>query len=236
MPTQAVEEYLESIYKLHSRGIRVIAARLAEDLGVSAPTVTEMLRRLREEGYVESSSEREVVLTPEGVDAAEVLVRRHRLSERLLTDILGMPWSEAHDEACKFEHVISPSVEARLARVLDYPTTCPHGNPIPGTGGEFEELVRLSELPVGSCAVLRCVEAEDQELLAYVESLGLVPGAVVKVEGFAPLGGPLEVLAGDERVFVGLAAAERLLASVVPPEPPDQASSIDDEGSSPSAD
>jgi DtxR family Mn-dependent transcriptional regulator len=236
MPTQAIEEYLESIYKLHSRGVRVIAARLAEDLGVSAPTVTEMLRRLRQEGYVESGSEREVVLTPEGADAAEVLIRRHRLSERFLTDILGMPWSEAHDEACKFEHVISPSVEARLARVLDYPTTCPHGNPIPGAAGESEKLLRLSDTEAGALAVLRCVEAEDQELLAYVESLGLVPGAMVRVEGYAPLDGPVEVLVGDERVFVGLAAAERLLVKVVSEEQPDHPPGVGSGGSSPPTD
>ena len=191
MPTQAIEEYLESIYKLHSRGVKVIAARLAEDLGVAAPTVTEMLRRLRAEGFV--------------------VIRRHRLSERLLTDILGMPWSEAHEEACKFEHVISPAVEARLARALDYPTTCPHGNPIPGSPGEGEVLLRLSQVAVGARGVLRCVEAEDEELLSYVEGLGLVPGELIEVDGYAPLDGPVEVKVGSRTVFVGLAAAERLL-------------------------
>lgn len=211
MPTQAIEEYLESIYKLNQRGGRVIAARLAEDLGVSAPTVTEMLRRLRKDGYVLSGSEKEIVLTDAGVEAAEVLIRRHRLSERLLTDILGMPWSQAHDEACKFEHVISPEVEANLARVLDYPSTCPHGNPIPGTGDESESLERLSDIPVGARVVLRCVEAEDQELLSYVERLGLLPGSEVEVLGYAPLEGPVEVRVGGESVAVGLAAAERLL-------------------------
>ncbi|HZK48029.1 MAG TPA: metal-dependent transcriptional regulator [Thermoleophilia bacterium] len=215
MPTQAVEEYLESIYKLNLRGGRVIAARLAEDLSVSAPTATEMLRRLRDAGYVRMGAEKEITLTDAGVAAAEVLVRRHRLSERLLTDILGMPWSRAHEEACKFEHVISPEVEARLARVLDNPSTCPHGNPIPGTGGGGEELVRLSQAPVGSRGQLRCVEAEDEELLSYVERLGLVPGAIVEVLGFSPLEGPVEVRVSDERVSVGLAAAERLLMRLI---------------------
>jgi len=215
VPTPAVEEYLESIYKIQARGIRVIGARLAEDLKVSAPTVTEMLRRLQQEGFVTVEAGKEVVLTESGREAAEVLIRRHRLSERLLTDILGMPWSQAHDEACKFEHVISPQVEANLAKVLDYPTTCPHGNPIPGSPGGAEELVRLSQAPLGEEAILRCVEAEDEELLAYVERLGLLPGARVAVRGFAPLGGPLEVQVGDTVVFVGLAAAERLLVKPV---------------------
>lgn len=212
MPTQAIEEYLESIYKLHARGVKVIGARLAEDLGVSAPTVTEMVRRLRQEGYVSTDASREIVLTPAGVEAAEVLIRRHRLSERLLTDILGVPWSVAHDEACKFEHIISPEVEANLARVLDYPTTCPHGNPIPGMSGAGEELFRLSEAEVGCVVAIRCVEAEDQELLAYVESLGLLPGVVLEVAGFAPMQGPVQLrLLGAGDVWVGLAAAEHLL-------------------------
>lgn len=215
MPTQAIEEYLESIYKLHHRGIKVIGARLAEDLGLSPPTVTEMLRRLRLEGFIEVSPGKEVILTPKGVEAAEVLVRRHRLSERLLTDILGMPWSVAHDEACKFEHVISPEVELYLVKALDYPTTCPHGNPIPGAGDPTEHLVRLSDSPPGAVGILRCVEAEDEALLRYVEGLGLVPGARIQVIDFAPFGGPICVETGGEsRVFVGLAAAERLLVKL----------------------
>jgi len=215
VPTRATEEYLESIYKLHSRGFRVIAARVAEDLGVSAPTVTEMLRRMREAGLVVTGPGREVQLTPAGSDAAEVMIRRHRLSERLLTDILGMPWAQSHDEACKFEHVISPEVEAGLARALDYPTTCPHGNPIPGAGGQVVALVKLSQAPVGTEAVLRRIEGEDEELLAYVEELGLVPGALVSVRGFAPLQGPVEVAVHGAATFVGLAAANRLLVEVI---------------------
>lgn len=216
MPTHAIEEYLESIYKLHSRGLRVIAARVAEDLGVSAPTVTEMLRRMREEDLVVIGPGREVQLTSTGSEAAEVMIRRHRLSERLLTDILGVPWAQVHDEACKFEHVISPEVEAGLARALNYPTTCPHGNPIPGAGGLFGALVKLSQAPVGTEAVLRRIEGEDEELLSYVEGLGLVPGALVSVRGFAPLRGPVEVAVHGTATYIGLAAAERLMLEVIP--------------------
>jgi DtxR family transcriptional regulator, Mn-dependent transcriptional regulator len=215
MPTPAIEEYLESIYKIEARGIRVIGARLAEDLGVSPPTVTEMLRRLRQEGFVVVAPDKEVRLTASGRETAEVLIRRHRLSERFLTDMLGMPWSLAHDEACKFEHVISPQVEARLAHALDYPSTCPHGNPIPGSVERLETLVRLSAAPIGARAVLRRVEAEDEALLAYVERLGLLPGANLLVRAFAPLEGPVEVEIGGGSVFVGLAAAERLLVCVL---------------------
>lgn len=215
MPTPAIEEYLESIYKLQSRGVRVIGARLAEDLGVAAPTVTEMLRRMRHEGLVVTQEDKEILLTTAGWEAAEVLIRRHRLSERLLTDILGVPWSQVHEEACKFEHVISPQVEANLERVLHYPTTCPHGNPIPGSGAGHTELVRLSDAPAGTRAVLRLVEGEDEELLAYVESLGLLPGVCVEVAARTPLSGPLELRVGENAVFVGLAAASRLLVEVL---------------------
>lgn len=215
MPTPAIEEYLESIYKLQSRGVRVIGARLAEDLGVSAPTVTEMLRRMRHEGLVVIQENKEIVLTDAGSEAAEVLIRRHRLSERLLTDILGVPWSQVHEEACKFEHVISPQVEASMERALHYPTTCPHGNPIPGSGAGHTALMRLSDVPAGTRAVLRLVEEEDEELLAYVESLGLMPGACIEVAAHTPLSGPLELRVGENAVFVGLAAASRLLVEVL---------------------
>jgi len=218
VPTPAIEEYLESIYKLQARGFRVIGARLAEDLGVSAPTVTEMVKRLRREDFVSVGNDREIVLTERGRDAAEVLIRRHRLSERLLTDILGMTWAEAHEEACKFEHVISPAVEAHLARVLDYPTTCPHGNPIPGSGQVSETLVRLSDAQAGARGVLRCIEGEDGELLGYVQGLGLIPGTTLAVGDFAPMEGPVRIALirneGEESVFVALAAAERILIEV----------------------
>lgn len=215
MPTPAIEEYLESIYKLRSRVGRVIGARLAEDLGVAPPTVTEMLRRLRLGGFVDEGANKEILLTREGERAAEVLIRRHRLSERLLTDILGMPWSQAHDEACKFEHVISPAVEANLARVLDYPTTCPHGNPIPAADGEKgsspEELCRLSDLWVGARAVLRCVQAEGEDFLVHIEELRLVPGVELEVIDFVPPGGPMRLRLGKNAVSLGIAAAEKLL-------------------------
>jgi len=100
--------------------------------------------------------------------------------------------------------------------VLDHPSTCPHGNPIPGSGGEGEALVRLSDAPVGALGELRCVEAEDQELLSYVERLGLLPGAAVEVLGYAPLEGPIDLRVDDAHVSVGLAAAERLLVRLHP--------------------
>src|SRR5581483_7560465 len=134
MPTQVVEDYLDQIYLMEQNGQRVIGARLAERMHTAVPTVTETLRRMVREGLVSLDAHKEVSLTSKGKDAAETLIRRHALSERLLTDILGLSWVEAHAEAHKFEHIISPKVEARLMALLGNPDTCPHGNPIPGTG------------------------------------------------------------------------------------------------------
>src|SRR6202041_1204794 len=100
--------------------------------GHPAPAVSEMMKRLRDEGYIEMRG-RSLLLTAQGRSRAESVVRKHRLAERLLTDIIGLPWEKAHEEACRWEHVISDEVEARLFELLGHPTTCPHGNPIPGT-------------------------------------------------------------------------------------------------------
>src|ERR1700742_4763837 len=127
-----LEEYLEAIHELDEEGVVVIQARLAERLGHSAPAVSEMIRRLREGGYVRTSG-RALQLTESGRSVAQSVVRKHRLAERLLTDIIGLPWEKAHLEAGRWEHVISDEVEARLIEILGHPTTCPHGNPIPGS-------------------------------------------------------------------------------------------------------
>src|SRR5579859_1753965 len=139
-----LEEYLEAIHELGEEGIVVIQARLAERLGHSAPAISEMIRRLREEGYVEVKG-RSLLLTNRGRDVAESVVRKHRLAERLLTDIIGLPWEKAHMEAGRWEHVISDEVEALLVERLGHPTTCPHGNPIPGTVQARGELTVLAQ-------------------------------------------------------------------------------------------
>src|SRR5438067_3482184 len=127
------EEYLEAIHELVEEGAVVIQARLAERVGHSAPAVSEMVRRLRGEGYLEVEN-RAIVLTRKGRGAAESVVRKHRLAERLLTDVIGLEWHKAHMEAGRWEHVISDEVEQLLVVKLGNPATCPHGNPIPGSG------------------------------------------------------------------------------------------------------
>jgi len=180
-----VEEYLETIYNMSAEYEVVIGARLAEKFQVSAPTVTEMLKRLVRDGYVEMDNRRQVILTEEGNQAAEAVLRRHRLTERFLVDMLGMQWHQVHEEACRLEHFISGAVEARVIASLNNPTTCPHGNPIPGSVANArtylkdQGAVRLSTLALGEKATILCISevVEDEEaLILYLHEKGLTPG------------------------------------------------------------
>ena len=180
-----VEEYLETIYNMAMEDEVVIGARLAEKFRVSPPTVTEMLKRLVRDGYVEMDSKRQVSLTEAGNQAAEAVLRRHRLTERFLVDMLGMQWHQVHEEACRLEHLISGAVEARVIASLNNPTTCPHGNPIPGSvpnaRSYLKDLhaIRLSTLAAGQTATILCISevVEDEEaLVLYMHEKGLTPG------------------------------------------------------------
>jgi DtxR family Mn-dependent transcriptional regulator len=131
-PTATVEDYLQEIYDAHEQGKPVIAARLAERIGVASPTAWATLQRMQRDGLVELADRRDVRLTARGKDAAESIKRRHFLAERLLVDILGLDWADAHEEAHRIEHAVSPLVEERIMALLGNPTTCPHGNPFPG--------------------------------------------------------------------------------------------------------
>jgi DtxR family transcriptional regulator, Mn-dependent transcriptional regulator len=179
-----VEEYLETIYNIHMEGEIVIGARLAQKFRVAPPTVTEMLKRLVRDGYVEMDNKRQVSLTEAGNQAAEAVLRRHRLTERFLVDMLGMQWHQVHEEACRLEHFISGAVEARVITTLNHPTTCPHGNPIPGEVPDARNYLkdhhalRLSAVPVGETATILCISevVEDEEaLILYLHEKGLTP-------------------------------------------------------------
>ena len=143
----AFEEYCETIFELAEDDLEVIQARIAERLEVSRPAVSEMIKRMEKEGLVTSDAEG-ISLTADGRDLASSVVRRHRLAERFLTDVLGLTWTEAHHEAGKWEHVISPSVEDALNRLLGSPTTCPHGNPIPGSSYREPDTRHLADVAV----------------------------------------------------------------------------------------
>lgn len=199
------EEYLEQLYRLAPQG-RVQLSALARALAVKGPSVTEMCRSLADKGLATYEPRRGVSLTASGRRAAERLLRRHRLAERMLTDMVGLPWELAHDEACKYEHVISDEVERLLVKAL--PDTCPHGNPIsgPALGGES-----LASLPDGAQGDVVRIEREESEMLRYLSQLGMVPGATVKVVSHAPLGGPLLIMIDDACYAVGRDVAERVI-------------------------
>ena len=209
----AFEEYCETIWELHEDDVDVIQARIAERMHVSRPAVSEMIRRMEQEGLVEV--DRTVQLTPDGRTLAETVVRRHRLAERLLTDILGLSWAEAHQEAGRWEHVISDNVEAAIVRLLDDPTTCPHGNPIPGTAYTAPDTVALSDLGVGAgFTVMRIPEELEftPGLLDFLEDASIQPGHTGTVTASSPDGTTTVEIEG-RHIGVGAFAAERILVS-----------------------
>jgi DtxR family Mn-dependent transcriptional regulator len=182
-----VEEYLETMLALGEEGVPVIQARIAERLGRSAPSVSEMLDRLTEDGYVHREGRR-LSLTDSGRALAEKVVRKHRLAERLLVDVIGLEWSKVHREAGRWEHVISDDVEARLVELLGDPATCPHGNPIPGSGTPAPGVATRPLAEVGEGERVRLFRiSEEVELnlgsLTLLDEGGFIPGVVARVGG-----------------------------------------------------
>lgn len=211
----AFEEYCEAIFELKEDDLAVIQARIADRLGVSRPAVSEMIRRMTTEGLV-SSTKGAIKLTPAGVRLAEQVVRRHRLAERFLTDILGLAWAEAHHEAGKWEHVLSEPVEAAMNRILDNPTTCPHGNPIPGSRYEAPDAVALSDLGVGGAFTVSRIPEELEftpGLLEFLEDSQIQPGRSGVVEASSP-DGTVTVRIGERVVGVGAFASQRILVAI----------------------
>jgi len=209
----AFEEYCEAIFELHEDDVEVIQARIAERLGVSRPAVSEMTRRMESEGLVDI--DRTIRLTESGSVLAERVVRRHRLAERLLTDILGLSWADAHTEAGRWEHVISDAVEAAIIRLLDDPTTCPHGNPIPGTAYKAPDTVALSDLGVGQgFTVMRIPEELEftPGLLEFLEDASIQPGHAGTVTASSP-DGTTTVEIGGRHIGVGSFASSRILVA-----------------------
>src|SRR5436305_8322177 len=219
-----VEEYLETIYNMSMEDEVVIGARLAEKFDVAPPTVTEMLKRLVRDGYVEMDNKRLVTLTETGNQAAEAVLRRHRLTERFLVDMLGMQWHQVHEEACRLEHFISGAVEARVITTLNNPTTCPHGNPIPGSVANARSYlkdkgaIRLSSVGVGEVVAILCISevVEDEEaFILYLHEKGLTPGTQLTVLGEKAAetqGAPEEVMlsVNGNEVTISWAAATKI--------------------------
>jgi DtxR family Mn-dependent transcriptional regulator len=210
----AFEEYCECIFELHEDDVDVIQARIAERLQVSRPAVSEMIRRLETEGLIAQEQGR-IRLTGDGVRLAETVVRRHRLAERFLTDVLGLSWAEAHHEAGRWEHVMSEPVEAAMNRLLGAPTTCPHGNPIPGSGYQAPDAVRLADLPVGSTFTVSRIPEElefEPGLLEFLETSQILPGRDGHITAASP-DGTMTVEIQGRHVGVGAFASARILVT-----------------------
>ena len=207
----AFEEYCETIFELAEDDLDVIQARIAERLDVSRPAVSEMVRRLEKADLV-SVGDDGIALTNDGRELATSVVRRHRLAERFLTDVLGLTWTEAHHEAGKWEHVISPSVESALDRLLGGPTTCPHGNPIPGSSYREPDTRHLSDVEVGESFTVSRIPEElefTEGLLQFLEDASLVPGEQGSVTESGGDGMTVEI--GGGRVEIEPFAADRIL-------------------------
>ena len=212
--TASVQDYLAAIYDLAGSGKPVIGARLAKHTKVSPPAVTEALQRMARAGYIRLGRDKAISLTKKGKALAEVMARRHRLLERWLTDILGLNWTEAHEEAHRLEHALSPKVEDRLAAILGMPTTCPHGNPIPGMAGpSVAHPFPLDQAKEGTTVVVERIteEAEaDKKLLAHLWQNGVKPGTVLKIEEVAPWAGTITTTSDGRTIVLGLMAAGKI--------------------------
>ncbi len=210
----AFEEYCEAIWELHEDDIDVIQARIAERIEVSRPAVSEMIRRMEHEDLVAINGTT-IGLTERGQRLAERVVRRHRLAERFLTDILGLSWADAHAEAGKWEHVISDSVESALIRVLNDPTTCPHGNPIPGADYIAPETRLLREVAVGEEFTISRIPEElefEPGMLDFLEQHSLQPGHTGVLTVLSP-DGTATVEMGGSHVGVPAFASQRILVT-----------------------
>jgi DtxR family Mn-dependent transcriptional regulator len=210
MPSATIEEYLEIICKLGELG-EVRPTQLAEELGVSGPTVTATLHRLEKAGLIERPNGG-VELTEEGRAQAVSIIRRHRLAEVFLHDVLQLPWDVVHDEACRWEHALSPKVADALESFLEDPERCPHGHVIPRAGGTLtaSEGIPLASATAGRRYRVADVDERGGEFLAYLGGLGLYPGTELEVLDVAPFEGPITLRIGDEQRAIGRDAASRI--------------------------
>ncbi len=220
--THAMEDYLKAVYRLRERDPQVTTQRLAEELGVTGPSVTNMVKRLHEMRLVRHSPYRGVELTSAGEKIALEILRHHRLLELYLAETLGVPWDEVHAEAEKLEHHLSDEIEARMDSVLGHPTHDPHGDPIPSREGTVEPVagISLAELDAGLTSRVSRVSDRDPEQLRYLGELGIKPGAVIRVVERLPFEGPIRVDVGGAEHILGRPLASAVLMGTPPESSP----------------
>jgi DtxR family Mn-dependent transcriptional regulator len=223
--SEIIEEYCEAIHNLslEAQGGLVKAVRLAERMKVTGPTVFTTLQRMHRDGLVVIDERtRAVRLTEQGEEIAIKLTRRHNLLERFLVDHLGLEWEIVHDEACRLEHAMSPLVEAALDKFLGYPTTCPHGNPIPGSSFVAQaQSERLSQVAPGQTITIERISEEAEHepgLLALLKQQGIVPEAVFYLKEFSPFQDLLLLTnANGREIGLGSKTAHKIWVTITPP-------------------
>jgi len=211
--TRSVEDYLKAIYHLSQGAQAATTSEIAEQLGLSAPSVSAMVRRLSEQGLLQHVPYRGVQLTTAGRRVALRMVRRHRLIEAYLVGFLGYSWDTVHEEAERLEHAVSDLLEERMALALGHPRFDPHGDPIPAPDGTVDELVYtpLAEIPLDETAEIGRVDTSLPERLRYLEQAGLKPGVRVTVVQRQPFRGPLTLRAGEAEQIIGHELAQQVL-------------------------
>ena len=210
----AFEEYCECIFELHEDNLDVIQARVADRLSVSRPSVSEMIKRMEAEGLIRLRGTK-IVLTDDGNVLATKVVRRHRIAERFLTDILGLSWATAHHEAGKWEHVLSAEVEEAMNRVLNNPTTCPHGNSIPGSAHREVNMTSLADIQIGLPYTVGRITEELEHttgVLEFLESVNLVVGTTATVTARSE-DGNITVRINDDEVTIDSLIGNRVLVN-----------------------
>lgn len=198
---RGVEDYLEEIKRLEEDGERITSTVLARILQVSLPSASEMLKRLASEGYLTKERGGAINLTPEGRRLAHTMLRKHRLVECMLVEKLSMSWYEVHGEAHKIEHAISDRVEEAMAKALDYPDYCPHGHPICPV--DLRDLRRLSELEAGERGIVAQISEIKEDVLPYLDQIGIRPGVEVEIKDIAPREGPMTIATDEGATAIG---------------------------------
>jgi DtxR family Mn-dependent transcriptional regulator len=209
-PSPTIEDYLGVIYTLARDGERVIGARLAESLDVSPPTVTATLRRMARDGWIILGKDKEIMLTEQGQGMAMSVIRRHMLTEWMLSRVLKLPLSELHREAHQIEHTLSSDVAERLQSEMEDPRLCPHGNPMPGFEGDVSQWQPLNQVAAGSEVILQRIHEHlegQYEQLSFLEANGLEPGAHICVEEVLPFNETMQMRVKGHQVVLGLGLA-----------------------------
>jgi DtxR family Mn-dependent transcriptional regulator len=213
--TVAEEEYLQALYWLQEARLPLTAANVARAMQLSPPTVHEMIGRLERDGHISRAEDKTLTFTDQGLEHAEAIVRRHRLIERFLTDVLGIPWDEVHEEAERLEHAMSPTLEERMLAAIGDAKTCPHGHPI--VLGEREQGALLADCEVGAEVEVLRFENEAEELLHYLRDAGLEPGLAGKVSATDGEAVVVESASGSHTISRSVAETVSVRAEPAPP-------------------